>query len=193
MVNEIGLMKAVRSPQVIDCFEAYYYKDRFWLVLELMATSFTPIVSKMKKDKTEAFYRYTLYQTVKGLVQLHKQNIIHRDIKSDNILCSENGDIKLADFGFAVMLTKQQSRRTSRVGSVCWMAPELIQAKQDRQYSKKVDIWSLGIFAIELAHGDPPYIDVEPTRALFNIVQQEPPRLSSKMSFEFQDFVSRCL
>ena len=65
-------MKSIKSPNVVDCIEAYYYKDRFWLVLELMATSFTPIVAKVKKDKTEAFYKYTLFKTVKGLAELHK-------------------------------------------------------------------------------------------------------------------------
>ena len=78
-------------------------------------------------------------------------NIIHRDIKSDNILCKDNGEIKLADFGYAVMLTQQQQARASKVGTVCWMAPELIEAKEDKKYSNKVDIWSLGIFAIEPA------------------------------------------
>ena len=120
-------------------------------------------------------------------------NIIHRDIKSDNILCKENGEIKLADFGYAVMLTQQQQPRASKVGTVCWMAPELIEAKEDKKYSNKVDIWSLGIFAIELAQGEPPYITEHHTRVLYNIVQKDPPPIDAKWSAEFQDFVRKCL
>ena len=80
---------------------------------------------------------------------------MHRDLKSDNILATYDGDIKLADFGFAVQLTKESNKRNSKVGTVCWMAPEIVLG-QDK-YDNKVDIWSLGIFAMELAEGDPPY------------------------------------
>ena len=87
----------------------------------------------------------------------HKLNIIHRDIKSDNVLVNENGDIKLVDFGYSVMLTEQNQSRKSRVGTVCWMPPELIRASELSKYGPKIDIWSLGIFALELAQGEPPW------------------------------------
>ena len=134
--------------------------------------AFTSMLEELAGNYSEGFCKYTLYKTVQGLIDLHSQNIIHRDIKSDNIRCKENGEIKLADFGYAVMLTQQQQSRASKVGTVCWMAPELIEAKEDKQYSNKVDIWSLGIFAIELAQGEPPYITEHHTRVLFNIVQK---------------------
>jgi len=102
-----------------------------------------------------------------------------------------NGDIKLADFGYAVMLTQQTQGRTSKVGTVCWMAPELIEGRG--KYSNKVDIWSLGIFAIELAMGEPPYISEHPTRVLYNIVQRNPPPIQNKWSPDFQDFIDKCL
>merc|ERR1712012_886497 len=129
--------------------------------------AFTPILEEKQGNYSEEFCKYSLYQTCKGL-DLHNRNIIHRDIKSDNILIKPNGDIKLADFGYAVMLTQQSQGRTSKVGTVCWMAPELIEGRG--KYTNKVDIWSLGIFAIELACGEPPYISEHPTRVLYNIV-----------------------
>ena len=84
------------------------------------------------------------------------KHVIHRDIKSDNILVDAQGNVKLADFGYSAQLTTEREQRTSRVGTVCWMAPELI--KRQNRYDCKVDVWSLGIFAYELTNGDPPYI-----------------------------------
>ena len=88
---------------------------------------------------------------------MHSKNIVHRDIKSDNILLNFDGDIKLADFGYAAQLTQEQNRRNSKVGTLCWMAPELIESKGD--YDEKVDIWSFGILALEIGDGVPPYMD----------------------------------
>ena len=98
-----------------------------------------------------------MFQTLKGLYSLHKRNVIHRDIKSDKILINKNGDLKLADFEYAAQLTLERENRTKNVGSVCWMAPELILDKTS--YDSKIDIWSLGILALELATGEPPYLN----------------------------------
>ena len=122
---------------------------------------------------------------------LHERNIIHRDIKSDNLLMNVQGDIKLADFGYACQLTQEISTRASKVGTVWWMAPELIRG--ERQYGTKVDIWSFGIFAMELADGDPPYISVPQGRVIFNILNKEPPPIGPRWSEEFRDFDSVCL
>lgn len=160
--------------------------------MELMdGGAFTPILEEKQGNYSEEFCRYSLLKTCQGLLDLHNQNIIHRDIKSDNILIKPDGEIKLADFGYAVMLTQQTQARSSKVGTVCWMAPELIEGRQ--KYTNKVDIWSLGIFAIELAQGEPPYISEHPTRVLYNIVQKNPPPISKKWSADFQNFIDRCL
>mmetsp|Transcript_9066 Transcript_9066/g.11988 ORF Transcript_9066/g.11988 Transcript_9066/m.11988 type:complete len:102 (-) Transcript_9066:205-510(-) len=98
---------------------------------------------------------------------------MHRDIKSDNILINSKGDLKLADFGFAAHLTQERQNRTSRVGTVCWMAPELIKGVQ--KYDTKVDVWSLGILLMEMAEGQPPYINEAQARVLFFIVHKNPP------------------
>lgn len=99
------------------------------------------------------------YKSLLGLKYLHDRSIMHRDLKSDNILCNTSGSVVLADFGYAVQLTAQNPNRASRVGTACWMAPELIRGKT--RYDAKADVWSFGIFLLELADGDPPYINVE--------------------------------
>ncbi len=173
------------NDNVIQCFEAFDYRQRLWIFLEFMdAGCLTPIVEERKGNITEGVCAYILYQTIRGLYSLHKRNIVHRDIKSDNILVSENGDLKLADFGYAAQLTQEKSKRSSKVGTVCWMAPELIKGKT--QYDIKVDIWSFGIFALELADGEPPYISEPQQKVLYLIVTKDAPRLqNSKWSATF--------
>ena len=112
---------------------------------------------------------------------------MHRDIKSDNILTSKDGEVKLADFGYAAQLCQERSARSSKVGTLCWMAPELI--KGERRYDTKIDIWSYGIFAFELAEGDPPYIREPQSRVMINIITRDPPKISPRWSEEFRDFV----
>lgn len=122
---------------------------------------------------------------------MHQRHIIHRDIKSDNILVDKQGQVKLADFGYSAQLTSERDARSSKVGTVCWMAPELI--KGERRYDTKIDIWSYGIFAMELANGDPPYISEPQHRVIMNILKKNPPPLEQQWSSTFQDFVSKTL
>ena len=185
-------MQMTQSDSIVKCFEAFDFQNRLWIFMELMdGGAFTAMLEELAGDYSEGFCKYSLYKTLVGLQDIHSRNIIHRDIKSDNILVSSQGEVKLADFGYAVVLTQQQQGRKSKVGTVCWMAPELIEGKG--QYDNKVDVWSLGIFAIELAMGEPPYISEHHTRVLFNILHKKPPRISPKWSAEFQDFIDRCL
>ena len=115
---------------------------------------------------------------------MHERFIIHRDIKSDNVLFNEAGECKLADFGFAVQLTEQVSARATKVGTLLWMAPELILGK--KKYSSSIDIWSYGIYAFELANGEPPHAHCpDQQKVLKAILNDNIPPLKSKWSKTF--------
>lgn len=114
-----------------------------------------------------------------GLEKLHENHLIHRDLKSDNILVSLEGGVKIADFGFAAQLTKEKQKRTSVVGTPAWMAPELILKSR---YDEKVDIWSLGIILVELCEGYPPYYEMSALKKMYLITSNEPHKLGGGQS-----------
>lgn len=197
MFHEVALMRMCATQSIcLHVEEAYNDAQRniLWIFIELMDCSITNIIKGMRVREeyyTENALRWILRQSLKGLHYLHARNIVHRDIKSDNILTNKAGDVKLADFGYSAQLTQERSARSSKVGTLCWMAPELI--KGERRYDTKIDIWSYGIFAFELAEGDPPYIREPQSRIMINIITRDPPQISSRWSQNFRDFVSLCL
>jgi len=195
LVTEIGIMKTSKHPNIVDYVDSYIVEDReMWVVMEYMGGGcLTDVLEAFDSvHMTEAQIAYVSRETLKALAYIHSLHRIHRDIKSDNILLSLDGYIKLADFGYAAQLTEKQSKRNTVVGTPYWMAPELIRG---HDYGTKVDIWSLGIMMIEMAEGEPPYMEYPPLRALFLITTKGIPPLkdTAKWSRDFHDFFAKTL
>jgi len=195
LLTEIDIMKNSHHKNIVQYFDSYVVDDKLlWVVMEFMAGGcLTDILEQFDSiQMTEQMIAHVCLQTLEGLKYIHSLHRIHRDIKSDNILLGAKGEVKLADFGYAAQLTEQKSKRNTIVGTPYWMAPELIRGQE---YGIKVDIWSLGIMAMEMAEGEPPYMDFPPLRALFLITTKGIPPLkeTDKWSPEFQDFVAQCL
>jgi serine/threonine protein kinase len=156
------------------------------------AGSVSDLMNITNKTLTEDQIAVVCLHSVKGLAYLHSQRKIHRDIKAGNILLNDQGESKLADFGVSGQLSTLAKSRKTVIGTPFWMAPEVIH---ETGHDYKCDVWSLGITAIEMAEGKPPYSNIHPLRAMFVIPTRPPPRLSEpdKWSPEFNDFIAKCL
>ena len=191
LIDETRLMFSMKDPHIVSFYDAYRIENTLWILMELMdGGSLTNVATYC--DCQEPHIAYFAREILLALKYMHEQNKIHRDIKTDNVLLTNDGRVKLADFGYTAQLTLNNEQRKSIVGTPYWMAPELIQALP---YSFGVDIWSLGILCRELAEGEPPYVSEAPMRALFLIVSHGIPEISNKSerSPEFIDFLNKCL
>lgn len=194
LVTEIGIMKTSTHPNIVKYFDSFLVGENIWVAMEFMGGGcLTEVLEQFQFiQMTEEQIALVCFSTMRGLSYIHSLHRIHRDIKSDNLLLGDDGSVKLADFGYAAQLTKQKDKRNTIVGTPYWMAPELIRGQN---YDQKVDIWSLGIMAMEMAEGEPPYMEFPPLRALFLITTKGIPDLKEpeKWSNEMKDFLSKCL
>ncbi|KAL8935859.1 MAG: hypothetical protein Q9216_005223 [Gyalolechia sp. 2 TL-2023] len=194
IVNEIIVMKESSHPNIVNFLDSFLQEgnNELWVVMEYMEGGALTDVIDNNKQITEAQISTICNETCKGLAHLHSGNIIHRDIKSDNVLLDARGNVKITDFGFCAKLTEAKSKRATMVGTPYWMAPEVVK---QREYGPKVDMWSLGIMAIEMIESEPPYLNEEPLKALFLITTNGTPTLKNpdRLSRELKVFLSQCL
>ncbi|CAN6292558.1 unnamed protein product [Urochloa humidicola] len=191
--GEIEMLQQCSHPNVVRYFGSYQGEEYLWIIMEYCGGgSVADLIGITEEPLDESQIAYICREALKGLAYLHSIFKVHRDIKGGNILLTEQGEVKLGDFGVAAQLTRTMSKRNTFIGTPHWMAPEVIQ---ESRYDGKVDVWALGVSAIEMAEGMPPRSTVHPMRVIFMISSEPAPMLEDKekWSLLFHDFIAKCL
>ncbi|KAM9311177.1 serine/threonine-protein kinase 10 [Gastrophryne carolinensis] len=195
---EIEILATCNHPNIVKLLGAFYFEHKLWIMIEFcQGGAVDAIMLELDRGLTEPQIQAICKQMLEALAYLHSMKIIHRDLKAGNVLLTQDGNIKLADFGVSAKNVKTLQRRGSFIGTPYWMAPEVVMCEtmKDAPYDYKADIWSLGITLIEMAQIEPPHHELNPMRVLLKIAKSDPPTLAapSKWSLEFRDFLKIAL
>ncbi|KAJ6256689.1 Serine/threonine-protein kinase [Drechslerella dactyloides] len=192
--EEIAIMSYCRNPNITRHYLSFFRSHHLWIVMEYVSGGSCHDFLQQRIIE-ENYIATILREVTKGLIYMHDRHLIHRDIKAANILVDEHGAVKIADFGVSARLSDKAELCKTFVGTPLWMAPEIIETHCQTAdgYDNKVDIWSMGITAIEMALGEPPYAQTTPGQAIMIIPTVDPPKLPDDFSEVFQDFVACCL
>nr|XP_033813281.1 mitogen-activated protein kinase kinase kinase kinase 2 isoform X2 [Geotrypetes seraphini] len=195
--QEINMLKACQHPNIVAYFGSYLRNNRLWICMEFCGGGSLQEIYQMTGPLGEKQIAYVCRETLKGLQHLHAKGKMHRDIKGANILLTNSGDVKLADFGVSAEITASVAKRKSFIGTPYWMAPEVAAVEKKGGYNQLCDIWATGITAIELAELQPPLFDLHPMRALMVMSKSnfQPPKLQDKTrwSNDFHHFLKATL
>ncbi|XP_078061332.1 mitogen-activated protein kinase kinase kinase kinase 3-like isoform X3 [Mustelus asterias] len=194
---EITMMKGCKHQNIVAFFASYYRNNRMWICMEYCGGGSLQDIYQTTGPLSEKQIAYICRETLQGLQYLHGNGKMHRDIKGANILLTDRGDVKLADFGVSAELTASVGKRKSFIGTPYWMAPEVAAVEKKGGYNQQCDIWAVGITAIELAELQPPMFDLHPMRALMLMSKSnfQPPKLKDKLkwSSECHSFIKMSL
>nr|XP_055039155.1 mitogen-activated protein kinase kinase kinase kinase 3 isoform X6 [Misgurnus anguillicaudatus] len=195
--QEIIMMKDCKHSNIVAYFGSYLRRDKLWICMEYCGGGSLQDIYHVTGPLTESQIAYVTRETLQGLYYLHNKGKMHRDIKGANILLTDNGYVKLADFGVSAQITATLAKRKSFIGTPYWMAPEVAAVERKGGYNHLCDIWAVGITAIELAELQPPMFDLHPMRALFLMTKSnfQPPKLKDKVKWSnnFHNFVKLAL
>ncbi|GCB59999.1 hypothetical protein scyTo_0011041 [Scyliorhinus torazame] len=195
---EIEILASCDHMYIVKQLDAFFYENKLWIMIEFcLGGAVDATMLELDRGLTEPQIRVVARQMLEAVDYLHSQKIIHRDLKAGNVLLSQDGNVKLADFGVSAKNTKTLQKRETFIGTPYWMAPEVVMCEtmKDTPYDYKSDIWSLGITLIEMAQIEPPHHELNPMRVLLKIAKSDPPTLDnpSKWSKDFKDFLKKAL